>query len=63
MRNRTNVFAASATEVVAGANVLALARLLAHKDAKDALNTYADLFDNGLDKLANPIDKAYAPSE
>ncbi|MEV6431761.1 site-specific integrase [Nocardia sp. NPDC051463] len=49
--------------VSAGANVLALARLLGHKDAKETLNTYADLFDDDLDKLANAMDKAYAPAE
>ncbi|WP_433681925.1 tyrosine-type recombinase/integrase [Nocardia sp. CA-119907] len=45
--------------VSAGANVLALARLLGHKDAKETLNTYSDLFDDDLDKLADAIDKAY----
>ncbi|MGQ4618439.1 tyrosine-type recombinase/integrase [Nocardia sp. R7R-8] len=49
--------------VSAGANVLALARLLGHKDAKETLNTYADLFDDDLDKLADAIDAAYGPGE
>ncbi|MET8872936.1 site-specific integrase [Nocardia sp. NPDC004604] len=45
--------------VSAGANVLALARLLGHKDAKETLNTYSDLFDDDLDRLADAMDKAY----
>lgn len=49
--------------VSAGANVLALARLLGHKDAKETLNTYADLFDDDLDKVARAMDKAYGPGE
>ncbi len=49
--------------VSAGANVLALARLLGHKDAKETLNTYSDLFDEDLDKVASAMDKAYAPPE
>ncbi len=44
--------------ISAGANVLALARLLEHKDTKETLNTYADLFDDDLDKLANAMDAA-----
>lgn len=49
--------------VSAGANVLALTRLLGHKDAKETLNTYADLFDDDLDKVAQAIHDAYAPPE
>ncbi|MFE9327157.1 tyrosine-type recombinase/integrase [Nocardia sp. NPDC052278] len=43
-----------------GGNVLALAGLLGHKDTKETLNTYTDLFDDDLDKLANA---AYAPKD
>ncbi|MFI6779099.1 tyrosine-type recombinase/integrase [Nocardia sp. NPDC050412] len=45
--------------VSAGANVLALARLLGHRDAKETLNTYSDLFDDDLDRLADAMEKAY----
>ncbi|MEU2014275.1 site-specific integrase, partial [Nocardia sp. NPDC019302] len=46
--------------VSAGANVLALARLLGHKDAKETLNTYADLFDDDLDRVASAMDEKYS---
>ncbi|WP_232535192.1 tyrosine-type recombinase/integrase [Nocardia terpenica] len=46
--------------VSAGANVLALARLLGHKDAKETLNTYADLFDDDLDRVATAMNEKYS---
>ncbi|WP_309234668.1 site-specific integrase [Nocardia sp. XZ_19_385] len=46
--------------VSAGANVLALARLLGHKDAKETLNTYADLFDDDLDRVALAMNEKYS---
>ncbi len=46
--------------VSAGANVLALARPLGHKDAKETLHTYADLFDDDLDEVAQAIHDAHA---
>jgi integrase len=50
---------AASLAVSAGANVLALARMLGHRDAKETLNTYSDLFDDDLDKLAAAMDAAY----
>jgi integrase len=46
--------------VSAGANVLALARMLGHKDASVTLRVYSDLFDTDLDALADVMDTAYA---
>jgi integrase len=45
--------------VSAGANVLALARMLGHKDASVTLRVYSDLFDTDLDALADVMDTAY----
>lgn len=44
--------------VSGGGNVLALARMLGHKDASMTLNTYADLFDSDLDALADVLGAA-----
>jgi integrase len=46
--------------VSAGANVLALARMLGHKDASVTLRVYSDLFDTDLDTLADVMDTVYA---
>jgi len=46
--------------VSAGANVLALARMLGHKDPSVTLRVYADLFDTDLDAVAVALDKARA---
>jgi hypothetical protein len=43
--------------VSAGANVLAVQRLLGHKSAAMTLDTYADLFDSDLDAVADRLDK------
>ncbi|MDG5484627.1 site-specific integrase [Mycolicibacterium gadium] len=47
--------------VSAGANVLALQRMLGHRSAKVTLDVYADLFDSDLDDVASNLDAAYAP--
>jgi integrase len=48
--------------VSAGANVLALQRILGHTSAKLRLDVYAVLFDTDLDKLSVSLDMAYAPA-
>jgi integrase len=48
--------------VSAGANVLALARMLGHKDPSVTLRIYADLFDTDLDALAASLN-TYSPAE
>lgn len=45
--------------ISAGVNVLALQRMLGHKSAKVTLDTYADLFDDGLDAVAVTLDAKY----
>ena len=40
--------------------MLALARMLGHKDASVTLRVYSDLFDTDLDALADVMDTAYA---
>jgi integrase len=47
--------------VSAGVNVLALARMLGHKDASVTLRVYADLFDTDLDAVAAALHSRYAP--
>lgn len=49
---------AASLAVSAGANVLALARMLGHEDPSLTLRTYADLFDSDLDALAEVLDRA-----
>lgn len=44
--------------VSAGVNVLALQRMLGHKSAKVTLDTYADLFDDDLDRVAEALEAA-----
>ena len=48
--------------VSAGVNVLALQRMLGHESAKMTLDTYADLFDDDLDAVANALHARYAPA-
>ncbi|OHU35712.1 site-specific integrase [Mycobacteroides chelonae] len=47
--------------VSAGGNVLALARMLGHKDASVTLRVYSDLFDSDLDALADQLHTKYGP--
>ncbi|OSC30692.1 site-specific integrase [Mycobacterium vulneris] len=46
--------------VSAGVNVLALARMLGHKDPSVTLRVYADLFDTDLDAVAATLHSRYA---
>ena len=46
--------------VSAGVNVLALQRMLGHTSAKMTLDTYADLFDNDLDAVAEALHARYS---
>ena len=48
--------------VSAGVNVLALSRMLGHTSAKITLDTYADLFDDDLDAVAEALDLKCAQS-
>jgi site-specific recombinase XerD len=48
---------AASLAVSAGANVLALARMLGHEDPSLTLRTYADLFDSDLDAFADVLDQ------
>ncbi|SLL01119.1 site-specific recombinase XerD [Mycobacteroides abscessus subsp. abscessus] len=52
---------AASLAVSAGCNVLALARMLGHKDASVTLRIYADLFDSDLDAVAATLHNAYSP--
>jgi integrase len=47
--------------VSAGVNVLALARMLGHKDPSVTLRVYADLFDTDLDAVAVTLHGQYSP--
>jgi integrase len=47
--------------VSAGVNVLALARMLGHKDPSVTLRVYADLFDTDLDAVAATLHAQYSP--
>ena len=47
--------------VSAGVNVLALARMLGHKDPSVTLRVYADLFDTDLDAVAASLHTSYSP--
>jgi len=47
--------------VSAGVNVLALARMLGHKDPSVTLRVYADLFDTDLDAVAATLHASYSP--
>lgn len=48
--------------ISAGVNVLALARMLGHRDAAVTLRVYADLFESDLDAVATAIDAKCAHS-
>jgi integrase len=47
--------------VSAGVNVLALARMLGHKDPSVTLRVYADLFDTDLDTVAANLHAKFGP--
>jgi integrase len=47
--------------VSAGVNVLALQRMLGHTSAKVTLDTYADLFDDDLDAVADTLHSRFSP--
>ncbi len=49
---------AASLAISAGANVLAVSRMLGHKDPQVTLRTYADLFDTDLDKVSDALDAA-----
>jgi integrase len=49
--------------VSAGVNVLALARMLGHKDPSVTLRVYADLFDTDLDVVAESLHAKYSPEK
>jgi len=55
--------AAASIAVSAGANVLALSRMLGHKDPSVTLPVYADLFDSDLDAVGAAIDSAAIDSK
>lgn len=44
--------------ISAGVNVLALQRMLGHKSAKVTLDTYSDLFDTDLDRVAEALERS-----
>jgi integrase len=48
--------------VSSGANVLAVSRMLGHKDPSVTLRVYADLFDSDLDAVAVNLDAKIADS-
>jgi integrase len=50
--------AASLAEMSAGANVKVVQRMLGHAKASMTLDVYADLFDEDLDGVADPLDTA-----
>lgn len=51
---------AASLAVSAGVNVLALARMLGHKDPSVTLRVYADLFDTDLDAVAESLHNTYS---
>lgn len=50
---------AASLAVSAGANVLAVSRMLGHENPTMTLQTYADLFDSDLDKVGAALDRAW----
>lgn len=54
---------AASLAVSAGANVKALQKMLGHKSAAETLDTYADLFDDDLEGVANALDAAVASAK
>ncbi len=49
---------AASLAISAGANVKAVQRMLGHASAAMTLDTYADLFDDDLDNVADALDRA-----
>lgn len=49
---------AASLAINAGANVKAVQRMLGHASAAMTLDTYADLFDDDLDNVADALDRA-----
>lgn len=49
---------AASLAISAGANVLAVSRMLGHENPQVTLKTYADLFDTDLDKVSTALDAA-----
>ena len=49
---------AASLSISAGANVLAVSRMLGHENRQVTLKTYADLFDTDLDKVSDALDTA-----
>ena len=54
---------AASLAISAGANVKAVQRMLGHASAAMTLDTYADLFDDDLDSVAESLDQAKANSD
>lgn len=54
--------AAASLAISAGANVKAVQRMLGHSSAVMTLDTYADLFEDDLDSVAEALSDAYARS-
>lgn len=54
--------AAASLAISAGANVKAVQRMLGHSSAVMTLDTYADLFEDDLDSVAEALSEAYARS-
>ena len=50
---------AASLAISAGANVLAVSRMLGHENPQVTLRTYADLFDTELDKVSAALDTAH----
>ena len=50
---------AASLAISAGANVLAVSRMLGHENPQVTLKTYADLFDTDLDKVSDALDTAH----
>ena len=53
---------AASLAISAGANVLAVSRMLGHENPQMTLKTYADLFDTDLDKVSDALDTAHRKS-
>jgi integrase len=53
---------AASLAIPAGANVKAVQRMLGHASAAMTLDTYADLFDEDLDAVADALDLAKSAS-
>lgn len=53
---------AASLAISAGANVLAVSRMLGHENPQVTLRTYADLFDTDLDRVGDALDTAHTES-